>query len=418
MPGSAILNRVQPPGTEVYVKFAGDDFFNTRILLRHVSQKVYFTLDTHKGVAREDFSARGITVRGRNASGGVPADILENLSDFDEPPTQSEYEDFVQDANDMIDTIIDAEEVADNENRGQSSDVSEALPGRRITFTAPERPQPTAKKTGILRGRSDVSSNQPIAASGTLAPPGKRGALGSNDSGGHGQQGTPPSISGGLGALSAALGKDLGPAQEDESAPAARDLDARVLPVRYDKNDSRFREFRDSVDMCAEHEFSDWPVPGPKTAEWCLRFMVNRAGTPLGWHALWRSNGRLQESEHLVQQHLSYCEVLEASATYDQLNIPALAGLELVCRQIQICEDKLSHRFDDTTADAPSQDYFLMSGSTSKQQLCVCPTLMTYITGETAKRNAILKERRKAREERVLAHPKKGPKKGGAPDTG
>jgi hypothetical protein len=120
----------------------------------------------------------------------------------------------------------------------------------------------------------------------------------------------------------------------------------------------------------------------------------------------------------LVQQHLSYCEVLEASATYDQLNIPALAGLELVCRQIQICEDKLSHRFDDTTADAPSQDYFLMSGSTSKQQLCVCPTLMTYITGETAKRNAILKERRKAREERVLAHPKKGPKKGAAPDTG
>ena len=418
MPGSAILNRVQPPGTEVYVKFAGDDFFNTRLLLRHVSQKIYFTLDTNKGVAREDFSGRGITVRGRNASGGVPADIVDNLVDFDEPPTQPEYEEFVLDANNMIDSGDDVDIVPENGKRVQPTDVSEVPPGKRVTFTDAGKLQPPGRRPSALRGRSDGSSNQPTGASGVLAPPGKSSARGSLDGQGRSQPAAPLTVSAGLGALSAALGKDLGPAQVDEPDTAAPGIDARVLPVRYNKNDSRFRDFRDSVDMCAEHEFSGWPVPGPKTAEWCLKFMVNRAGTPLGWHALWRSNGRLQESEHLVQQHLSFCEVLEASATYDQVNIPALAGLELVCRQIQICEDKLSHRFDDTTADAATQDYFLMSGSTSKQQLCVCPALMTYITGESAKRNAVLKERRKAREERVLAQPKKGPKKGGPGEPG
>jgi hypothetical protein len=173
-------------------------------------------------------------------------------------------------------------------------------------------------------------------------------------------------MSGGLGALSATLGKDLGSTQMSDSACAEPDVDARVLPVRYDKNSNRFREFRDSSDLCTEHDFSDWPVPGPKTVEWCLKFMINRGGSPLGWHALWRSNGRLQESELLVQQHLSYCEILEASTTYDQLNIPALAGMELVCRQIQICEDKLCHRFEDSSPEALTHDYFLMSGSQSK----------------------------------------------------
>ena len=146
--------------------------------------------------------------------------------------------------------------------------------------------------------------------------------------------------------------------------------------------------------------------------------MISRGGSPLGWHAPWRSNGRLQESELLVQQHLSYCEILEASTTYDQLDIPALAGMEFVCRQIQICEDKLCHRFEDSSPEALTQDYFLMSGSQSKQQLCICPALMTYTSGETAEKSAILKERRKAREERSLAYPKKDAKKGGANEPG
>ena len=99
------------------------------------------------------------------------------------------------------------------------------------------------------------------------------------------------------------------------------------------------------------------------------------------------------------------------------MNVGALAGLELVCRQIQICEDKLSHRFDDTQGDAVS-DYYLMSGAQSRSQLCICPELRAWIASKVQKESSVLKERRKAREERVLANPKKKGGKGGAGGEG
>jgi hypothetical protein len=71
----------------VYVRFAGDDFFNIRVLLRHVTRKVHFTLDNQRNVGREDLGAKGITVRGRNASGGIPPEIADELNDCEDSQT-------------------------------------------------------------------------------------------------------------------------------------------------------------------------------------------------------------------------------------------------------------------------------------------------------------------------------------------
>ena len=83
----------------------------------------------------------------------------------------------------------------------------------------------------------------------------------------------------------------------------------------------------------------------------------------------------------------------------------------MIARQLQICEDRLAHRFEDAAGDR--QDYLLMSGAAHRSQLCICPELTTWIATETQKETAVLKERRKARDERVLPGPKKGAKKGG-----
>ena len=84
-----------------------------------------------------------------------------------------------------------------------------------------------------------------------------------------------------------------------------------------------------------------------------------------------------------------------------------MACLELVARQLQIAEDKLSHRFLDVDGEQGQAGYCLMSGASHKSQLCIAPSLKQWIAGEMQKDAAVLKERRKAREERVLAHPKK-----------
>ena len=79
---------------------------------------------------------------------------------------------------------------------------------------------------------------------------------------------------------------------------------------------------------------------------WVIKWLAARGITPLAWHAGWKANGGLQDSDAAVLLHESHCRILETSLCYDQINAGSLAALELVCRQIQNCEDKLSHHFE------------------------------------------------------------------------
>ena len=146
---------------------------------------------------------------------------------------------------------------------------------------------------------------------------------------------------------------------------------------------------------------------------WVLKWIQRRGTTPLGWHSQWKASGRLQDHEANVQQHESACRVLETSLCYDQINIATLASFELISRQLQIAEERLSHRFEDPSSDLVQEDYFLMSGAPHKSHLCVSPELRAWIAKERGQEASVLKERRKAREERLLARPKKTPKGGG-----
>ena len=55
----------------------------------------------------------------------------------------------------------------------------------------------------------------------------------------------------------------------------------------------------------------------------------------------------------------------------------------------------------------PTSEAHLFTGVSSRQSLCVCPLLAKHVSEELAKESSILKERRKAREERGLAKPSK-----------
>ena len=127
--------------------------------------------------------------------------------------------------------------------------------------------------------------------------------------------------------------------------------------------------------------------------------MLRRANGPTGWHQLWVQLGKLNDQDHLVRFHEDLCAIVETLACYDQLDGPALASVELLYRQIQICEDALKHKFGghDASSAAATFDRHLMAGSSSRSQLCICPQLMEYVAAENAKITAVEKERRKAR---------------------
>ena len=185
-----------------------------------------------------------------------------------------------------------------------------------------------------------------------------------------------------------------------EAAPAAVPADRRVLPWIGAAGAAHPLDFRVSMLQQWETPILGWSIRGPRTTAWCLAHMAEHGGSPTGWHQRWLVNHRLQAHEYGVDWHEACCQILQAMCCADQLQSPNLEAAELVCRQVQLLEER--HR-EKKGADE-SLDLHLYMGTTSASRggVCVCPSLQDFISEELRKEAAVLKERRKAREEREL----------------
>eukprot|EP00973_Karenia_brevis_P052450 7287757-Karenia_brevis.AAC.1 len=81
----------------------------------------------------------------------------------------------------------------------------------------------------------------------------------------------------------------------------------------------RFRDFRETVSELSGVTWPDWPIRGPLTVVWVLKFMASQAGTPKGWHLKWVNLCKLQPTDNGVQLHEQMCNLLELMVSYDQL---------------------------------------------------------------------------------------------------
>jgi hypothetical protein len=124
------------------------------------------------------------------------------------------------------------------------------------------------------------------------------------------------------------------------------------------------------------------------------------------WHTKWKGLARLQETDAGVNLHESSCRVLEIACCYDQLQVGALASMELICRQVQMVEERWKDKVLGQVPESSSENY-LYSGLTNRGALCIAPELSTWISEQLKSDSAVMKEKRKAREERNLSKPKK-----------
>lgn len=224
--------------------------------------------------------------------------------------------------------------------------------------------------------------------------------------------------SGGLAALAAAIGAPVGgalpggPGGAGGAAPAGPADDARVLPVMFDVEGKRFREFRDAVNILQASTFADWPVKGPRTTLWCLRYVLEHGGTLLSHHARWKTEAKLQATDYGVQQHELLCRILTSMLQYDQLDLCNLASAELAFRELQLIEQKhydrlLPAKGQERPGDFSSAGEHLLFLGSSQSQVMVCPALKEWLAEQMKGEAMIMKEMRKAREERALL---RGPK--------
>jgi len=195
------------------------------------------------------------------------------------------------------------------------------------------------------------------------------------------------------------------PAGAAAAAGVAAPTDARVLTVKYNSQGIRYREFRDAVDSISVVVWPDWPLRGPVTVVWVLKFMLENGGSPTQWHLKWRMLAKLTATDGGVSSHELCCQILENMVCYDQLDAGALVSAENAARHIQLQEDRWQERVLGQATNA-SADALLFAGTTNRN-LCICPLLSDWIAEENRKSNLVAKERRKAREERELQKPEK-----------
>ena len=203
-------------------------------------------------------------------------------------------------------------------------------------------------------------------------------------------------------------GGALVPPRVAPAAPAAgpESPDARTLAVLRNTTGERFRSVQSLSESMAQEKFEDWPLQGPHTTCWWVK-QVSRTGTGfVARHHTWRHENNVPEDSKNCMVHEVVCEALELLGCVDQYDLSNSAGAESLVRHAQFAEHEVKKRAD-AKKEHDGSEYFL--GRTKRTGgALISPDLLKWVSEQAAKDSAILKETRKAVEERALARaPKK-----------
>ena len=153
-------------------------------------------------------------------------------------------------------------------------------------------------------------------------------------------------------------------------------------------------------------------VAPPRAAEWCIRFLQRQQVHPDDYHGAWRTRHKLAGNGYGVQTHAQALRCIAVAGCLDQLDLPNLAVIEHLFRQVQLVEYYYRERqrasedkqFKDKKSVGVSSEEveLFLGGSKSGLESMICPDLMQHIAKELEREASINKQTRKAREERAL----------------
>lgn len=195
------------------------------------------------------------------------------------------------------------------------------------------------------------------------------------------------------------LGGVTGAVAADVDAGAMGVGDVRTLAVKFDASGRRFRDFADCLAVSNEEEFDDWPLDGPRTFREYVDLIRRRAGTPSGYHTKWLIETQLEKRSSEALTHEIGMGVIELGYTVDQINGSNLAAFELLGRWMQMLEHAVAQNAK--KPQMTSTGHFL--GTQSRSGVGgLTSTLAKHVAGRAAEEASVLKEQRKASEERAL----------------
>ena len=176
----------------------------------------------------------------------------------------------------------------------------------------------------------------------------------------------------------------------------------------YDVSGHPHREYLETVKLLPKDNVSSWPLTGPRSTRWVTQFISAQCHTgPTGRLHQFMSLTKLTFQDKYISECSVICKALELAIGFDQLKVTDLASVELLCRRLQLIEEKYRFRMPQmeggSNAAGPEQDHSLFMGlgagtAVGRLSVMVMPALSTYIGEELAKEAAVTKGRVKAHE--------------------
>ena len=187
------------------------------------------------------------------------------------------------------------------------------------------------------------------------------------------------------------------PRAKAEAAPKKgdegdEDGEVRTLWVDFDEHGERFKRWRDVCRECFTASFEEKPVEGPMTALHLIKHAERHGGDPRLWMQLWLRAKRLEGTDRTYHELKTLVDVLYFAGCYDQLNIPSLISMEVVCRRIQAILDAYANPAKPSWENAK-----IFTGQGTPEDI-VSPTFRSYATKKNKDELELLQARQKVRE--------------------
>jgi hypothetical protein len=186
--------------------------------------------------------------------------------------------------------------------------------------------------------------------------------------------------------------------------------EARVLPIVKDSRGIQLREYPTVVrDMRMETSIVFF-IGGPKTTEWCCRFVL-RFGGFLAFHGFWKGYRHLTNAEWRVKEQENLLEVVEQYCVRGQGDPTNSVAIETCLRKVQLIQYGFIERAKEVEATSSSStsrvtgvDEELMMGKKDYHaNVMFAPALKEHYSKELEKGVNIHKQQRQDREEREAA---------------
>ncbi|CAK0854995.1 unnamed protein product, partial [Prorocentrum cordatum] len=108
----------------------------------------------------------------------------------------------------------------------------------------------------------------------------------------------------------------------DPALPGADfELDARLLPLAGSPQGIRHLAFSEGVIQLAESAWPGWPMMGPRTVKWHIKFLSQQDQHPRARRAKWVHEANLEPWGEGAQDHDLAMRMFEIGIAFDQANI-------------------------------------------------------------------------------------------------